>query len=309
MATAKPSSESLAASLLPDEMVAGGLADDFDGVVREARYAPFDYMGAIDEDVLSIQLKIERLDVDASADEDERFITQNWSAGDLKNFVPSIDGATKVADASTTDEEGNIITRTGQGYFAIRVGSRTALNNTTNAAMLMRSVLDVGFPREKFSPDIRFMEGIKGHWNRMPSDKKGGQFKNDTPEQKERASKRDVLVITRLDGVEAVAKAGATASGKAKTTAATATTTASTTMASDIDAKLVEIVKSVVKPGVDAIKKTALSGVVLKATKGDKQQNAMVKRVTTTEFLESLSDHNILFDAEAGTVEAIAVDE
>lgn len=299
MAT-KPN-DSLVASLLPDEMVAGGLADDFDGIVREARYAPFDYNGSIDQDVLSIQLKIERLE--DGLEGDEKFITQNWSVGDMKNFVPSLDGTNKVADQTIDDGDGNIRTRTGEGYFALRVGARSALNNNTNGAQLMRSILDAQFPRDKFSPDIRFMEGIKGHWNRLPPDKKPGTFKNDTPEQKEKASKRDVLCLTRFDGIEAgPTKAGTKSSGSTGTV-----TTASTTTASgDIDTKLAEIVKGIVKPGAPAMKKTALSGAVLKAAKGDKQVNAMVKRVTVTEFLEGLAEHNILFDAEAGTVEAIA---
>lgn len=297
MAT-KPN-DSLVASLLPDEMVAGGLADDFDGIVREARYAPFDYNGSIDQDVLSIQLKIERLE--DGLEGDEKFITQNWSVGDMKNFVPSLDGTNKVADQTIDDGEGNIRTRTGEGYFALRVGARSALNNNTNGAQLMRSILDAQFPRDKFSPDIRFMEGIKGHWNRLPPDKKPGTFKNDTPEQKEKASKRDVLCLTRFDGIEAGAGVKPTSTSKVS-----ASTSTSAAPAGDIDAKLVEIVKGIVKPGAPPTKKTALSGAVLKAAKGDKQVNAMVKRVTTTEFLEGLAEHNILFDAEAGTVEAIA---
>ena len=51
-------SDSPVASLLPDEMIAGGLADDFDGIVRMARYAPFDYLGTIDQPVLSSLLKV-----------------------------------------------------------------------------------------------------------------------------------------------------------------------------------------------------------------------------------------------------------
>lgn len=297
---ATKANDSLVASLLPDDMVAGGLADDFDGIVREARYAPFDYNGSIDVDVFSVQLKIERLE--DGLEGDEKFITQNWSAGDMKNFVPSIDGTTQVADQTIDDGEGNIRTRIGEGYYALRVGARSALNNNTNAAQLMRSMIDAQFPKEKFSPDIRFIEGLKGHWNRLPPDKKPGTFKNDTAEQKEKASKRDVLCLTRFDGIEAPTKTGAKSSGSTGTA-----TTASTTAASgDIDSRLAEIVKGIVKPGAPTMKKTALSGAVLKAAKGDKQVNAMVKRVTVTEFLEGLAEHNILFDAEAGTVEAIA---
>ena len=268
-------------SLLPDDMIAGGLADDFDGVVREARYAPFDYNGTVEHPVLAIRLKIERLGTDV--DPEDRTIDQYWSAGNLDQFRPSMDGA------NPTPGEGMAIE---PGTCAIRVGDRTALNNNTNAAQLMRSLLDAQFPRDKFNPNVQFLEGLKGHWNRLPPDKKGGQFRDQTPEQAAKASKRDVLCLTRFDGFD---KAVGKPNGQA----------GATVTAGGVDEKLVAIVKSVLKPNM-AVKKTALSGAVLKAAKGDKDVNAMVKRVMTTDFLESLADHNILFDAEAGTVEAIA---
>lgn len=268
----KKVSDSPVASMLPDEMIAGGLADDFDGIVREARYAPFDYMGSIEEPVLAVRLKIERLDVDKGADDDDRFIVQYWSAGSLEHFRPSMDGKEPTSGTGMETEA---------GVYALRVGQRTALHNNTNAAQLMRSLLDAQFPRDKFKPDVRFMEGAKGHWNRLPPDKKGGQFKDQTAEQAAKSSKRDVLCLTRFDGFDGPTPGGAS-----------------------VDAKLVGIVVGALKAGT-AVKKTALSGAVLKAAKGDKDVNAMVKRVTTTEFLESLAEHNILFDAEAGTVELI----
>ena len=270
-------------------MVSGGLADDFDGVVREARYAPFDYNGSIQDPVLSVRLKIERFGVDAGADDDDRFVTQNWSAGNLEQFRPSMDGKNPTPGVGMEIEP---------GVYAIRVGERTALNNNTNTAQLMRSLLDAQVPREKFNPDIRFIEGLKGHWNRLPPDKKGGQFKDQTPEQAAKSSRRDVLCLTRFDGFDAPTAGKPNGQAGKPTTAGTS---------ASVDAKLVEIVKAALKPGAPAIKKTALSGAVLKAAKGDKDVNAMVKRVTTTDFLESLAEHNVLFDAETGTVEAIEV--
>lgn len=309
----KQVSDSPLASLLPDEMVAGGLPDDFDGIVREARYSPWDYNGSIPKPVLAIRLKIERLGLDADADDDERFVLQHWSAGNLAQFRPSSDGVTpnQVADPNVGDMS------IPEGFFAIRVGERTALNNNTNAAQLMRSLLDAQVPRDKFRPDVRFMEGLKGHWNRLPPDKKGGQFKDQTPEQKEKADKRDVLVVTRFDGfvaAGAAASTGATGASPAKaggTGAAGAVPGAVPTTAGangSVDGKLVEVIRATVKVGAPPIKKSALSGVVLKQFKADKDVNAMVKRVTTTEFLEGLAEFGILFDAEAGTVEAVSLE-
>lgn len=291
------------ASYLPDDMVAGGLADDFDGTIRMARMVDnFDYNGTIDHPVFALMLRIERHDVDKDAPESEKFIVQHWSAGDLKNWRPGMTG-------DDPDE-----TSSPEGFFSKPVGKQAAMQNTTNMAQLMRSIVDAQFPRAKFDRDIRFLEGVKAHWNRLPKDKKSGQFKNDTPEQQAaraaKGGKDDVLCVTRFDGFD-----GATA-GTAPKAAATATASAPSSTpapaagsngAETLDSKLAAIVVGIVKPGAPATKKTALAGAVLKAMKGDKDQNKGVKRVAETDFLEGLTDFNIVFDAEAGTVEALEV--
>lgn len=272
MAKSQEAPSSMFASTLPENMVAGGLADDFDGVIREAYYAPFDYNGTVEIPVLSVFLKIERLE--EGLEDDDKFVEQNQSAGSMEHFKPS---------------DGKEVTETGP--YAMRVGTRTELSKTSNWAQFLRSVIDAKFPKDKFTPSVAFLVGAKGHFNRLPPDKKGGQFKD----QKEGSKARDVLCMTRFDGFEAGAagKPPASAGGG----------TASASAVGSIDEKLTTIVAALVKEGAPAIKKTALSGAVLKAMKGDKDVQKAVKRVTETDFLEGLADEGILFDADAGTIE------
>lgn len=270
------------ASMLPDEMVSGGLADDFDGIIREARVAKFDYDGSIDEPVLAFRAKIERLD--PGLEPEEKFITQYWSMGSLDHFKPSMDGK------ETADE----------GIYALRVGTRTALNNNTNYAQLLRSIIDAQFPRDKFSPAVTFLEGVKGHFNRLPPDKKGGQFKNQTEEQAKKASKRDILCLTRFDGFETGAVASKPNGQAGTPTSAPAAGGAASS--NDLDAQLHEIVVAITK-GKPAMRKTALSGEVLKKMKGNPAANKAVKRVVEKDFLESLAEVSVLFNEEDGTVE------
>lgn len=283
------------ASALPDDFVAGGLADDFDGIIREVRYCVWDYQGKVDPPVLASRLKIERTDLPADAEEEEKWVIHYASAGSLEFFRPA-----QTLDEGETAEE---------GWFAKQVGKREQLTNNTNWAQFLRSVVDAQFPRNKFAADVRFLEGVKGHFNRLPKDKKGGEFKPRDGQENKKPS--DVLCITRFDGFVDGTTASKPNGQAGKPTSApqvAASTSATSTPATpasggSIDAKLIDIVKAVVKPGADPIKKTALSGEVLKRMKGDKDVNAAVKRVTTTEFLSNLTDHMILFDADAGTVQ------
>jgi hypothetical protein len=293
------------AGMLPDEFVSGGLADDFDGIIREARFAPWDYNGGIDTPVLAARLKIEKIGPDV--DEDDKYVTQYWSAGSLEFFAPSMDGRTQAQE--THPETGEQVP--GAGIYALRVGKREHLTNNTNWAQFLRALIDAQFPRDKFAPGLTFLEGVKAHFNRLPPDKKGGVMKNQTAEQREKASKRDVLVVTRFDGFDTGKVA--VASGPTKPASSSAATPSAPSMNgsngnSSLDSKIADVVRRVVKVGAPAVKKTALSGTVLRELKGDKEVNAAVKRVTTTEFLESLAEFGILYSAEEGTVEAIAID-
>ena len=275
-----------AASALPDDMVAGGLADDFDGVIREARYVEWDYDGTKDLS-LFLRLKIERQEKGLL--EDEKVVLQHYSAGALSFFRPSLDG------------EGNQLV--AEGYFAWPVGDKEKLVNTTNQAQFMRSVVEAGFPKAKFAADIRFLENVKGHFNRLPPDKKPGVIKNQTEEERKKAEGRTILCITRFDGFEGNASpsSGATATSSAPATSSPSTASASNG-SGDLDARIIEVLKA--KVAVDSTtKKTALAGIVVNELKNDKAiVGKATKRVVENDFLDNIAGEGFTYDAAAGTV-------
>lgn len=287
MASQAGTPPSAVAGFLPEDMIQGGLADDFNGVVRQARWVIWDYDKAQVE-ALFVRLTIERTDLPPDADPEDRILVQHWSAGSTEFFRPGM-----------TVEEGE--TSGKEGIYPKRVGTRTGLTNSTNWAQLLRSMIDAQVPRNAIKLEITWIEGMKAHWNRLPKDKKGGQFKDQGPD----AKAKDVLCVTRFDGF-------VTGEGKTNgrpgvpTPAATTTSTATSAGAGgSLDEQIVSVIVAALTPNTP-VKKTALSGIVMKAIKGKDAPKA-VKRCVESSFLsgETMIERNILFDAEEGTVTLI----
>lgn len=276
---AKQQSASKAVSMLPDDFVAGGLFDDQVATVVEAVFAPFDYNGNIEGAVLAAKLTLQ-------PDEDGADpVTQYWSAGALNSFKPSEDGD------EPTDGDGM---ETGEGYFVVPVGSRTNLNNNTNWSQLLVSLLDADFPREKISSDIRFLVGLKAHWNRLPPTRKGGQMADG-------GGKKDVLCVTKVIEEPGGGKAKA---GKGSAPAGTKSGSSKGGDASgggSLNETVAEMVASIAKAEGGPVKKSKLAGLVLKGWKGspgDKQK--ATKLAGDNAFLAEVDD--CVFDEEEGTL-------
>jgi hypothetical protein len=270
--------ESAVASLNPDEMLAGGLADDFRGRVTEAVYCRFDYDGNIDEPVLAARLTIE-------PEEGGDPIVQHWSAGNLDSFVPSQDGKTPC-------EEDEV------GPFALRVGKRAGLNNNTNFAHLMGSILDAGeaskkFKRTDLTSSLDCLEGLDAHWDRVPQKKRSGLVQ-ENEEGKRRAS--DVLVVSEVFGYgDEPADSGKKKKAKGKTNGQAGKATSrpepedeeeEETDDDDLDTKLHNVVLAAIAENKGKLKKGKLATEVLKALGKDKDKAAAVKRVMEDDFIE-----------------------
>jgi len=292
-----PKQEVAAVSLNPKDMISAGLKDDFRGKIVEASYAPWDYMGNIEEPVLAAKLVIQEMDddgADVTEGESEGKITQYWSAGDLAAFAPSQDGK------EPTDGEGMEIE---EGPFLVRVGKRQGLNNNTNFAHLMRSVLDSGTAAKKFTEDnltasIECLVGLDAHWNRVPQAKRPGLVEEAT----EKKRNNDVLVVTKVYGY-GTAKAAKPAKGKpapppdddddddAEDTDAEV---------SPLDQETADAVLEILgdSPG-NKIKKGKLAAAMLKVAAKSKNKSKMVKRCSELDFLSN-SELGWQFDEDSG---------
>ena len=301
---------SAAVSFNPSDMIAGGLKDDFRGKITEAVYVPWDYEGNLDGDpVLGVRLTIDELDEKSGESLGEDPVIQTWSAGNLTDFMPSNDGI------DPNEGEGMEIE---PGPYAVKVGKKAALNNNTNFAHLMQTILDTGKASGLFGVEqlteaagsLACLEGIDAHWNRVAQKKRSGI--TDDGEKKN----RDVLVVTEMYGYgdEAPAKGKKTAKPVAKKATKPEPEEEEEEATEDeverdpIDAKLDEIVtEALAAEKSKTLKKGKLANIVLKAAAKDKDKAKMVKRVSTDEYLGGVP--NTVFDEDEGTIQLIEEDE
>jgi hypothetical protein len=115
-------------------LTGGGLLDDVDAKITQARTVMFDYNGTAAA-VPALQLT---LDVDGEPH------VEHYKAGDAAAFAPTEDGL---------------------GFKA--VGKRTALHQNSKAAMLMRDMVNVGAPADFIRPPYSNMEGAVFHFARV----------------------------------------------------------------------------------------------------------------------------------------------
>lgn len=294
-----------AVSMNPDDFVAGGLPGDFNGIVTEAKAVIWNYdngngNGAKTDDAgnalftLAVKTTIHR-------EEEDDDIVNWWSAGDAKHFVPSMDGENPVE----MNEDG-----TAEGICFIPVGSKVQLGNNTNYAQALKALRDAGW-KGAFSPDVRFLEGINGHWDRVPQQKRSGIVAVPKEEgQGGRKGGNDILVLTAVkeggQTASAPKAAPAAKSSPSATAAKSSSPAAATGTSTDLDAKLQEIVQSALPDDGTAIKKGSLAGKVMASkTLTQPEKSKGVKRITDNEFLDAGMNEDPalwLFDAETGEI-------
>lgn len=273
-------------SLDPDNMIQGGLPTDFRGVVTHATYCEFDYEGAADEPTLAARLTIQ-------SDDFEEPVVQHWSAGNLNAWVPA-------------DEDGE---RQAEGPYPLRVGKRPEMNNNTNFAHLMKSILESGeaakgkpFTRKNLTSSIECLVGLDAQWDRVPQQKRSGMVDAEEGEGGEKKSnRRDVLVVSEVFGYDPDAAEAKPAKKVAKkpakpvveeeeeepeTEVEEVETEEEESTVSPLDAKIDAAVKKAITKAGGSIKKGKLAPAMLAAFAADPKVKAKaVPRVTEEEFL------------------------
>lgn len=106
-------------SLNPKKFSAGTFLEEGVYEFTKCRWASNDYGGAASKPALVFETTL----VDVDGEEKVQF----WSAGDLSNFAPTEDGSD-----------------------IVQVGQRATLSQSSNVYELLKSMLDAGFPEDKF---------------------------------------------------------------------------------------------------------------------------------------------------------------
>jgi len=142
----------------------GGLLDDVNATVKEARFEIFDYQGkgnAAPSARFTLSL------------EDGSEVSQNWSCGKATDWTPSEDGKTLVA-----------------------IGRATSLNRQSNVALLLESIVNSGFPEDKIGDDISIFEGMEAHFVRVPAPERKGLTKR--TDAQGNVIEQTVLVVDKI---------------------------------------------------------------------------------------------------------------
>lgn len=164
-------------SLRPSEAVeGGGLLDDVDGTIVDAKWAMFAYGGKA-QPAPGLVMLIEHLQ-DGKVTESEQF----WSCGAAKDWQPSRDGK------------------------SITSPTKTQFVKSSNAIILTNSIVAAGFPEDKIGIDPSVFVGMDAHWLRVANPGRNVEGKE--------SSTLCVQKINKLPW-EAKGKAGAKAGAKA----------------------------------------------------------------------------------------------
>lgn len=300
----------------PDEMISGGLQNDFDGTVEQAFVGPWNY-GNKDFYTLAA---FARIIPDPGQEVDEPFWNA-WSMGktSLNDFHPSKDGETPVdvegweAINVDTNNLDSILEQMEPviGPFVVPVGKGTALRNASNWAHFIECLIDAGYDPNNITPDISFLVGIHGHWMRIPQKERRGSGivkqegdSNRTPE---------ILVLTDITEAPKVSggikKTGATTTKKTSATSVTSTTTTAKPTAavkasnddSELRAELEAALLEAVVNSDGTLPKSKILGVVVKGFREDKEKSkSALTLVNDASFLGSME--SLSYDPNTGAL-------
>jgi hypothetical protein len=140
------------ASLLYDEMdEGGGLLNDIRATITKAEFVMTDYGGRAKMGKKpAAHLVLEEPDGTVHDD-------QWWTCGKTEDWVPSEDG-----------------------HFLVPMGLKNQINKKSFLGRLLGSVMEQGFPKDKVSADIAFLEGLEAHWRQQSTGRKTQRDGKDT---------------------------------------------------------------------------------------------------------------------------------
>lgn len=255
-------------SLLPSEMVQGGLIDDLNVTIKSASFTIFDYQGKAEPRVC-LRLELE--------DEEDGIHEQFYSAADPKHFAPSADGNGIVA-----------------------VGEKGALNKGSNFEQFMVSLINAGFPEAKLREGATGMVGTKVHVVRKAQPQRGGIIRQEGQGQ------ATILLVDQVLELPGEGKKGAAKTSKANVPvankpAAKASAPAAASTDNGVDDDLRAIVMEALEAKPEGYAPKGLVPVVFKKATGPNKK-AMTARVVQEEFLAAGAEEGLWqFDGETVT--------
>lgn len=256
-------------SLNPQTFIEGGLIDDFDGKVLDARFCLYDYDGNVPGGALSLGMSVEYTD-DQGA---KKTMDQYWSAGDKKYFTPNEDGSELVA-----------------------VGDKQALNMNTNAAKLLESLVKAGFPVAQLeSGKITCLIGLEAHFNRVAQPKRQGLSRLNSKNPDREPSVLLISKVIKMPGGAAGPKPlggvknQAAAAPAAQAQPAAAAPAATVAVDGDVESATMDTLIGILAEAGGSLAKKDLPTKAFKATTGNKLQAKICQRIHQDSFLSNVT--------------------
>jgi len=228
-------------SMSPDDFVeGGGLLDDVDVKVVKSRWTMFTYPNS--------DISVPALEWVVQAEGSDETVNQIWSVGSAKDFLPnpSDDGAT-----------------------LIPVGTATGIRKSSNVAVLLNSLINAGFPKDKMADgNAGVFEGLECHILRRPAPKRPGLKK---PAREFEETIPEVSQIHKLPWEGGKSKGG----GKA--------------VATGDDSAIEEVVLGILAENDMKVTKRDLIPKAMKAVKDAKFRNRVLTTVNNDSWLKDSS--------------------
>lgn len=249
-------------SLKPSDQQHGGILDDVDVQIKELIFTTWDYNGQQEP-----QLALRALYIEADGKETEQY----YSAGKLEHLVPSADG--KACEAA--------------------VGSnKTGLNDNCNAAMFLRSIVEMGFPEDKIEEaesSIEVFEGTVVHLNAVAQKKRQGLQNADD-------KVRTILLVTQIKqfpwesapaalGAKKPVQTGKVATPPVKASGKAAAAPAATNGSADLDDEAGAAILAVLKNNGGAVEFKKLGMQVFRELGTSPNRSAILNLVANPEYL------------------------
>ena len=234
----------------------GGLLDDVNATVKEARFEIFDYQGkgnAAPSARFTLSL------------EDGSEVSQNWSCGKATDWTPSEDGKTLVA-----------------------IGRATALNRQSNVALLLESIVNSGFPEDKIGDDISIFEGLEAHFVRVPAPERKGIMKK--TDSQGNVIEQTVLTVDKINKLPWEKKAAAPKGAAPKAApkgAAAKTTPAAAAGGEDLSEVASGAIMEILAENPEGIAKAQLPALLFKKLATHPQKAKVLQVAFKDDFLAS----------------------
>lgn len=260
-------------SLKPSTFVeGGGLVDDVDATITDAKWLTWDYNGQSNVVVpaLAVALTLQ----DGTVQE------QYYSCGKLEHFKPSKDDRTPAPDNDC------------MGDYLVPVTDKTGIASSSNAGKFFASLVNAGYPEDKLDgPISKVLNGLTAHFKREVV-KRTGLVRTGKNADRDQT----VLVVSKV-----IKLPWETASRQAAVTPRPAAATAASPAAAkpngaagvgvsvEVRAKAEETLMGVLIEAGAPVPKAKLATLVFNALKGDPDQKAVSQLAFKDDFLQSVA--------------------